>query len=87
MARESTVDQVAKLREAIEGGDSEEIFFAAHRIKGSAGSVFASELASLVAELEAADGDRAKIAELLPRIEAAAADAIEWWAERERGLD
>ena len=87
MARESTADQLAKLREAIDAEDSEEIFFAAHRIKGSSGSIFASELASLMVELENASGDRDKIAELLPRIEAAVEDAIAWWSELERNLD
>ncbi len=86
MARESTVDQIAKLREAIESEDPEAIFFAAHRIKGSAGSIFASKLASLAGELEGAGADKEKIAALLPRIEVAAEDAQAWWAEREENL-
>lgn len=87
MARESMVDQIARLKDAVAGKDPETIFFAAHRIKGSAGSIFASELASLAGEMETASTDPAKIAELLPRVEAAVEDALEWWSERERDLD
>lgn len=86
MARESTVDQITKLREAVASGDPEAIFFAAHRVKGSAGSIFASELASLAGQLEAASAEPEKLADLLQRIEAAADDAMAWWSERERDL-
>ena len=86
MARESTRDQVDKLREAIEEDDPEAIFFAAHRLKGASGSIFASELASLAGDLEAVSRDADRITTIFPKIEAAADEALKWWAERERDL-
>ena len=86
MARVSIQEQVEKLREAVEGNDPEAIFFAAHRLKGAAGSLFASELASLAGRLEKVTEEPERIAEILPTIETAAVEALEWWAEREREL-
>ena len=87
LARESTREQVDKLRGAIAENDPEAIFFAAHRLKGTSGSIFASELSSLASDLEAASKDPIRIAEIFPSIEVAADEALEWWGEREHALD
>jgi signal transduction histidine kinase/CheY-like chemotaxis protein/HPt (histidine-containing phosphotransfer) domain-containing protein len=84
LACESTKEQIEALREAIADNDPEAIFFSAHRIKGAAGSIFASELASLAESLEKVSRNPEEIAAIFPKIEAAALEALDWWAERER---
>ncbi len=86
VASESIREQIVKLREAVTSGDPQEILFAAHRIKGSAGSIFAGKLASLAGKMEDASADGVTVGALLPEVEAAAEEALEWWAECERCL-
>jgi signal transduction histidine kinase/CheY-like chemotaxis protein len=86
MAEESIREQVDKLAAAVAENDPDAIFFAAHRLKGASGSLFASELASLAEAVEGAITNPELLAEILPRLEAAAAESLEWWAARGREL-
>jgi CheY-like chemotaxis protein len=87
LGAESTREQVEKLRDAILAEDLNAIFFAAHRLKGASGSMFAGELAALAGALEAASEDPARIAEFFSKLEAAATAALVWWSERVRELE
>jgi CheY-like chemotaxis protein len=87
LGAESTREQVENLRVAISAEDPKAIFFAAHRLKGASGSMFAGELADLAGDLEAASDDPDRIAEIFPKLEAAATAALAWWSERVRELE
>ncbi|MBK1717644.1 PAS domain S-box protein [Thiocystis violacea] len=75
---ESNADQSARLREAASQGDSALMAFIAHRLKGTAGNLFAKRLHDLAANLE--ESARARYAEA-PRLAYRLAEAMESFLE------
>jgi HPt (histidine-containing phosphotransfer) domain-containing protein len=74
---------MTQLASAMAAGDLDSLGRAAHSLKSSAGNIRARALAALLQDLESAamEGDRAKTASLLGRVEAAHAEAVRYLAE------
>lgn len=86
ISQSSTRDRMVKLRQAVADGDASQIDFSAHSLIGSSGSFFAAELSSLAGELREANDDPRRVAEIMPRLETAADDAMHWWHGLEQRL-
>jgi HPt (histidine-containing phosphotransfer) domain-containing protein len=69
---------LASIREALDAGDMAALRAAAHRLKGSAGSIGALALSDVAARLEhaAADGDGVAVAAHAAPLEDTARDAV-----------
>ena len=84
LSQDSTRDRMQKIRQAVAGNDAKQIDFFAHDLKGSSGGFLASELSARAADLQEAIGDPRRVAEILPRLEVAADDALKWWSDLAR---
>jgi HPt (histidine-containing phosphotransfer) domain-containing protein len=84
LSQDSTRNCMRKIRQAVADNDAKQIEFFAHDLKGSSGSFFARELSARAADLEEVIGDPRRVAEILPRLEAAADDALKWWSDLAR---
>ena len=83
LARSTTTERVIALQAAIDDGDAAQIHFAAHTIKGSAGTLFASRLSELADGLEIDHQDLEKIRGLLPGFVACVQETLAWWDKLE----
>lgn len=79
IAVKSLPDNMKKLREGVEAMDSIAVREAAHLIKGSSGSLFATHISNLAAEIENQSADIDIVRQLLPKCEEVAGDTIDWW--------
>jgi two-component system sensor histidine kinase/response regulator len=81
LGRKTTADRLRELQAAVAAGDSEQIRFSAHTIKGACGTMFAIKLSGLALEIEQVHEDIAAVAEKMPAVEACVRETIDWWAE------
>lgn len=79
LARSTTIERAATLRAAADDSDGERIHFAAHTIKGSAGTLFASRLSQLAHDIEANHADPEHVRSLLPAFQQSVEEALAWW--------
>ncbi|NQW01881.1 MAG: response regulator [Rhodospirillales bacterium] len=81
-AQKSLRKQLVDLRDGLQTGDATRIREAAHAIKGGSGSLFATHIAKLAADIERNAADIDTVRGLMPAFENAATDAIAWWREQ-----
>ncbi len=75
----SLTDRMGELTRGHEEGNSDQIFQAAHTIKGTSASLFAVRVSKLAALVEEQATDRAALAALLPMMETSAQETLAWW--------
>jgi PAS domain S-box-containing protein len=85
LGRSTTVERLQELETAIAAGNSEQIRFAAHTLKGACGTMFAIRLAELAGEIEHSHEDLDAVQEKFPAFEACALETLEWWSALEAG--
>jgi two-component system sensor histidine kinase/response regulator len=81
LARSTTLERLDDLKAAVQSGNSEQIRFAAHTIKGACGTMFASKLAELAIEIEQANEDVTAVRAKMPAFEACIEETLEWWRD------
>lgn len=78
-AEASLIKHLALLRNGIDTSDSQKIQQAAHAIKGSCGSMFATRLTELAREVELKPSEIEYVHLLMPKIEKASEETIQRW--------
>ena len=86
LGRSTTIQRVQDLEAAIAAGNSEQIRFTAHTIKGACGTIFATRLAELAVEIEQAHENTEEVREKFPTLEACMRETLEWWSKLESRL-
>jgi PAS domain S-box-containing protein len=86
LGRTTTIDRLKDLETSINGGNSEQIRFAAHTIKGACGTMFAIRLAELADEIEKSNEDIDAVRALFPAFETCVEETLRWWSELETRL-
>jgi PAS domain S-box-containing protein len=70
------------IRRGLEIGDSNLIHEAAHTIKGSCGSMFATRISALAIVVEDKSKDMDAIRDLMPTMEHVAEETVDWWRSK-----
>ncbi len=86
LARGTTQERLNDLRTAVQSGNSEQIRFAAHTIKGACGTMFATKLAEMSIEIEQSNEDLKTVRAKMPAYEACVEETIDWWRELEKRI-
>ena len=86
LGKTTTAERILDLQTAIETGNSEQIRFAAHTIKGASGTMYATRLAELAVGIEHANEDIERVRALFPEFQACALETMEWWDDLEKRL-
>lgn len=73
--------RLAELRAAIEVSDTNQIRETAHAIKGACGSMFATRISQMAAEIEGCSSDALQVRAMMPEFEKIAEASIAWWAQ------
>lgn len=81
-AEQSLDRRMEDLRKGLAESDSTLVHEAAHAIKGSSGSMFGLRISALAAEVDSHSSDLEKVGLLMPDLEQAATDTIEWWRSK-----
>lgn len=81
-AQSSLQTRLEELQHGVLTEDSQKIYEAAHSIKGSGASMFAMRISELAAVIEEKSDDVEVVRELMAEFEAAANDAVTWWADQ-----
>jgi PAS domain S-box-containing protein len=86
LGRTTTIDRLGDLEAAVAAGNSDQIRFSTHMIKGASGTIFATRLAELAAEIEQASTDIELVRAKFPAFRACVTETLEWWSELEKRL-
>jgi PAS domain S-box-containing protein len=84
LGRSKTIERLKDLKAAVEAGNSEQIRFAAHTIKGACGTMFATKFAEMSIEIEQTNEDIASVREKMPAFEACVEETVAWWRDLEK---
>ncbi len=81
-AEETLLTRMAELREGIKKSDPGLIHSAAHSIKGATGSMFATRVSALAAEIDQCAEDMEVVSALMPSLENSTEETIKWWRSK-----
>ncbi|NQV98755.1 MAG: response regulator [Rhodospirillales bacterium] len=81
-AQSSLQKHLSELQLAVQVQDSQKIREVAHSIKGFSGSMFATRVSEMAAEIEDMSDEIEGVCELMGEFEIATNDAIKWWGEQ-----
>lgn len=83
-AQESLQTQMEEIRQGITSTNPDQISDAAHSMKGACGMMFAMRISELAAFVEEQSSDIMTIQEIMPELEEAMGDTIEWWRDQSK---